>query len=95
MDVQLEDTLRIFPGKPEAHRIRTPLRESYMPMKHRWRPRTAMEVDFGVFTPTIKAYRYSGVMLSVQNWLVVRDNEYSALEGDPQIDPPLLHDGSS
>jgi uncharacterized protein (DUF362 family) len=47
----------------------TPLRASYMGMKSLWLPRTALEADFLVSMPKIKAHHWAGVTLSMKNML--------------------------
>ena len=47
--------------------IRTRLRASYMGMKSLWLSRTALEADFMVSMPKIKAHHWAGVTLSMKN----------------------------
>jgi uncharacterized protein (DUF362 family) len=47
--------------------IRTPLRASYMGMRHLWLPRTVPEADFLVSMPKIKTHHWAGVTLSMKN----------------------------
>ena len=49
--------------------VRTQLRSSYMGMKNLWLPRTALEADFMVSMPKIKAHHWAGVTLSMKNML--------------------------
>jgi uncharacterized protein (DUF362 family) len=49
--------------------VRTQLRASYMGMKSLWLPCTALEADFLVSMPKIKAHHWAGVTLSMKNML--------------------------
>ena len=47
--------------------IRVDLRASYTRMKNLWLPKTALQADFLVSMPKVKAHHWSGVTLSMKN----------------------------
>ena len=69
--------------------VKTKLRANYTGLGHIWLPRTVLNADFVVSMPKVKTHHWSGVTLSMKNYVWCRSRrkirlaqEYSALAGN-------------